>query len=145
MWTENCQRAFDELMNRLTSAPILALPDFNLPFLVHCNASLSHVGFALTQIHDDGREHAIIYGSRALTNCERNWTVYEVETLSLVYCTQICHQKLSRRPFIVYTDSRTTSFIKSRGLNPQSARLTRWALHLQNFDFKIVIAIVSKT
>ena len=137
LWTESCQQAFDELKNRLTSKPILALPDFNRPFVVHCDASLSHIGFALTQIQDDEREHVVYFGSRALTAAERNYTIGELEAMSLVYCTQICYQYLSQRPFTVYTDSRTAQFIKSFRLNPQSARLTRWALHLQNFNFEI--------
>ena len=38
VWTLSCQQAFDYLKDRLTSAPILMLPNFDLPFAVHYDA-----------------------------------------------------------------------------------------------------------
>ena len=126
VWTPSCQQAFDYLKDRLTSALILMLPNFDLQFAVHCDASLSLIGFALTQLLPNGTERVVTYGSRALTPSEHNYTIFELETLSLIFCTQVCFQDPSHRPFTVYTDSRAASFIKSFRLNPQSRRLVRW-------------------
>ena len=80
VWTPSCQQAFDYLKDRPTSTRILTLPNFDLPFTVHCDASLSHIGFALTQLLPDCTERVVTYGSRALTPSEQKYTIFELET-----------------------------------------------------------------
>ena len=43
-WTESCQDAFDCLKSKLTSAPVLAFPDYNRQFILHCDASNVAIG-----------------------------------------------------------------------------------------------------
>ena len=43
-WTQKCQEAFEELKNRLTTAPVLVLPDVHKSFSVYCDASYTGVG-----------------------------------------------------------------------------------------------------
>ncbi len=43
-WTPECDRAFNTLKSKLTSAPILALPNFDMPFQVECDASGRGIG-----------------------------------------------------------------------------------------------------
>jgi len=38
-WTESCERSFQELKNRLTTAPVLTLPDIHRDFVFYCHAS----------------------------------------------------------------------------------------------------------
>ena len=38
-WSEACEKGFQELKNKLTSAPVLTLPDGNQGFVVYCDAS----------------------------------------------------------------------------------------------------------
>ena len=39
VWSEKCQANFEELKKRLTTAPVLVLPDLNKPFSIYCDAS----------------------------------------------------------------------------------------------------------
>ena len=64
-WTDACQNAFGTLINKLSSAPILAFPYFALPFILHTDASGDGLGAALYQIQD-GKARVIAYGSRSL-------------------------------------------------------------------------------
>ncbi|XP_043285560.1 uncharacterized protein [Venturia canescens] len=66
-WGEAEQRAFNELRDRLTTAPTLSCPNFELPFFLQTDASGVGLGAVLTQNVDD-IEHVIAYASRALNN-----------------------------------------------------------------------------
>ncbi len=47
VWDSKCQVAFDSLKGRITSAPVLILPDPTLPYIIHCDASDFAVGAVL--------------------------------------------------------------------------------------------------
>ena len=43
-WTEDCEKSFNELKIRLTTAPVLTLPDIYRSFDVYCDASRQGIG-----------------------------------------------------------------------------------------------------
>ncbi|CAC5360194.1 unnamed protein product [Mytilus coruscus] len=59
-WTADCQNAFETLKEALTSTPVLNFPNFNKPFIVSCDTSGSAIGYILSQIGDDAKEHVIV-------------------------------------------------------------------------------------
>ena len=68
VWTEACEKSFQELKKRLTSAPVLTLPDINKDFVVFCDASRQGLGCVLMQ---DGK--VVAYASRQLKVHEKNY------------------------------------------------------------------------
>jgi hypothetical protein len=48
-WTELCERSFQELKRRLTTAPVLTLPGIQRDFVVYCDASRQGLGCVLMQ------------------------------------------------------------------------------------------------
>jgi hypothetical protein len=60
-WTESCERSFQELKRRLTTTPVLALPDIQWDFVIYCDASRQGLGCVLMQ---DGK--VVAYASRQL-------------------------------------------------------------------------------
>ena len=48
-WTEDCDTSFQELKERLTTAPVLTLPDIRKEFQVYCDASRLGLGCVLMQ------------------------------------------------------------------------------------------------
>lgn len=56
VWSMREQEAFEELRQRLTSAPILGHPDFGKPFVLYADASQQAVGAALAQKTDKGEQ-----------------------------------------------------------------------------------------
>ena len=52
-WIPTCQAAFENIISKLTSPPVLAYPDFSMPFTLHTDASGEGLGAALYQVQDD--------------------------------------------------------------------------------------------
>ncbi|BBG96680.1 transposable element gene [Prunus dulcis] len=70
-WTEECEQSFQELKKRLTTAPVLALPDNAGNFVIYSDASLQGLGCVLMQ-HD----RVIAYASRQLKKHEQNYPIF---------------------------------------------------------------------
>jgi hypothetical protein len=66
-WTPRHETNFQELKKRLTTAPVLTMPDMEKPFSIYCNASSQGLGCVLMQ--DD---HVVAYASRQLKNMKRS-------------------------------------------------------------------------
>jgi hypothetical protein len=58
-WTLRHETSFQELKKRLTTAPVLTMPDMEKPFSIYCDASDQGLGCVLMQ---DG--HVVAYASR---------------------------------------------------------------------------------
>ena len=84
LWDDNCQNAFENLKERLSSAPILGHPDFTKPFILDTGASKDAIGAVLSQ-EIDGAEIVVAYGSRTLTKTERKYCVTRKELLAVVH------------------------------------------------------------
>ena len=67
-WTPECERSFQELKQKLTTTPVLALPNISKDFVVYCDASRQGLGCVLMQ---DGR--VIAYASRQLKEHENRY------------------------------------------------------------------------
>ena len=85
-WTELHQDSFEKLKLALTSAPVLAYPNYSKPFLLETDASLKGLGAVLSQEDDNGKMCVISYASRTLKPYEksmRNYSSAKLELLAL--------------------------------------------------------------
>ena len=87
-WGESQQKAFTLLKNSLSLAPLLAYPDFDKPFIIQTDASLTALGAVLSQVDKDGNEHPVAYSSRVLNKHERNYTVTNWECLTVIFAVK---------------------------------------------------------
>ena len=133
-WNDECQTSFDILKDRLTSAPVLAFPDYTKKFKLHCDASKISVGAVLNQQTDDG-ERAIGYFSRKLKNGELNYSVTEVEALAVFEGVKFFAPYLWGCSFDIYTDHSALRYIfKYKNSIP---RVARWSMYLADFNYNI--------
>ena len=85
-WNSARQEAFDELKNRLVTAPVLAYPDFGKIFILATDASYYRFGATLSQLDLDPKqkEHPIAYASKSLRKEEVNYGATELECAAVV-------------------------------------------------------------
>lgn len=135
LWTADCQSAFEELRHRLSTAPVLAHPDFSRAFILDTDASNTGIGAVLSQIDEGGAERAVAYGSRLLSKPERRYCVTRRELLAVVYFTRQFRPYLAGRHFILRTDHGSLAWL--RNFKEPEGQLARWLERLQEFDFEI--------
>lgn len=134
-WTTEADQAFNEIKRRLTSAPVLASPDFTKPFIIQCDASNTAVGSILYQA-SDGIEHPVAYASRTLNKCERKYSTTEKELAALLFSLEKFRSYVQGTRFTVETDHASLLWL-TKISNP-TGRLARWAIRLSQFSFDIV-------
>ena len=126
-------RAFEELKQRLVSAPILAHPNWELPFMVQTDACDYGVSAILAQ-RINRREVVIAYHSKTLTESQRKWGMPDKEAYAAVWACEKLRPYLIGREFIIQTDHEALK----AAFEPGATRiLSRWAVRLQEFTFKV--------
>jgi hypothetical protein len=83
-WTSACEASFQELKKRLTTAPILVVPDMEKSFSIYCDASSQGLGCVLMQ---DG--HVVAYASRQLRKHEAHYPTHDLELAAVVHALKI--------------------------------------------------------
>ncbi|XP_015087039.1 uncharacterized protein LOC107030180 [Solanum pennellii] len=73
-WSEKCDKSFQELKDRLTSAPVLTLPRSGAGYVVYCDASRIVLRCVLMQ---DGKVMA--YASRQLKIHKKNYPTHDLD------------------------------------------------------------------
>ena len=81
-WTPQCQEAFDLIIQKLTSAPVLGFANPKLPYILHTDASTIGLGAALYQIQD-GLQKVIAFASQGLSKSETRYLAHKLEFLAL--------------------------------------------------------------
>ncbi|XP_057438204.1 transposon Tf2-1 polyprotein isoform X3 [Lotus japonicus] len=129
-WGPEAQQAFTLLKSVMTTSPVLALPDFNLPFEVECDAAGRGIGAVLMQ-----QRRPIAYFSKALSAGNLAKSVYEKELMALVLCIQHWRHYLLGRVFIVYTDHKSLKhFLQQRVSSPDQQC---WLAKLLGYQFEV--------
>ena len=105
--------AFCRLRDALVSAPIMASPDWNLPFKVMGDASDFAVGAVLGQ-RKEGKLHAIYYASKTLDETQCKYTTTEKEFLAVVFAFEKFRSYLLGSKVVVYTDHAAIKYLMKK-------------------------------
>ena len=105
-WVDACQKSFDELKGRLTSAPVLALPNGRYGFVVYSDASRQGLGCVLMQ-----NDRVIAYASRQLKKHEQNYPTHDLELAAVVFALKIWRHYLYGVPCRIFTDHKSLKYI----------------------------------
>ncbi|GJV23401.1 reverse transcriptase domain-containing protein [Tanacetum coccineum] len=83
-FSEECIDSFNTLKRKLTEAPILIAPDWDLPFELMCDASDFAIGAVLGQ-RKNKHFQPIHYASKTMNEAQTHYTTTEKELLAVVY------------------------------------------------------------
>lgn len=134
VWSPECEEAFQALKSRLVSAPILAYPRDDDPYILDTDASDVGIGAVLSQVQD-GEEKVIAYASSVLNKHERRYCVTRKELLSLVKFTKHFKPYLYGRKFLIRTDHGSLKWLCN--FKEPEGQIARWLESLSEYDYVI--------
>ncbi|CAL9221332.1 unnamed protein product [Arabidopsis halleri] len=129
-WSEAAAESFERLKQVLCEAPVLALPQFNKPFVVETDACGEGIGAVLMQ-----EGHPLSYISRHLKGKQLHLSIYEKELLAVVFAVQKWRHYLLSSHFIIKTDQRSLKYLLEQRLNTPIQQ--QWLPKLLEFDYEI--------
>lgn len=133
-WTQEADHAFKKLKTAMTTAPLLALPDPSLPFIVTCDASGLGIGAVLSQDQGNGTR-PIAFMSKKLQPAETRYRVHEQELLAIVCALKEWRHYLHGAKFTVETDHKSLKYIQTQPT--LTSRQARWIELLSEFDYEV--------
>ncbi|MCL5130635.1 Ty3/Gypsy family RNase HI domain-containing protein, partial [Algibacter sp. L4_22] len=129
--SEVCEKGFQELKDKLTSAPILTLSEGNEGFVVYRDASRVVLGCVLMQ-----HVKVIAYASRQLKSHEKNYPTHDLELAAVVFVLKLWRHYLYGVHCEIFTDHRSLQYIFSQ--KDLNLRQRRWLELLKDYDVTIL-------
>ncbi|KAK1683988.1 hypothetical protein QYE76_044836 [Lolium multiflorum] len=129
-WTDKCEESFQQLKSRLTTAPILIMPDITKPFDVYCDASKTGLGCVLMQ---EGK--VVSYLSRQLKQHEQNYPTHDLELAAVVLALKVWRHYLMGNRCEIYSDHKSLKYIFTQ--KELNMRQRRWIELIKDYDMEI--------
>jgi ribonuclease HI len=129
-WTPVCQQSFEMLKQKLTTTPMLVLPDVHKPFSVYCDASYTGLGCVLMQ---EGK--LVAYSSRQLKVNEKNYPTHDFELAAVVHALKTWRHYLYGQKCDIYTDHKSLKYVFTQ--SELNMRQRRWLELIKDYELEI--------
>nr|ABA94837.1 retrotransposon protein, putative, Ty3-gypsy subclass [Oryza sativa Japonica Group] len=129
-WSAACEDSFQEMKKRLTTAPVLTLPDIRKDFEIFCDASRQGLGCVLMQ-----ERKVVAYASRQLRPHEVNYPTHDLELAAVVHALKIWRHYLIGNRCEVCTDHKSLKYIFTQ--TELNMRQRRWLELIKDYDLGI--------
>ncbi|XP_061993237.1 uncharacterized protein LOC133711082, partial [Rosa rugosa] len=130
LWTDECEKAFNELKTRLTTAPVLTIPTSGGGLVIYSDASHQGLGCVLMQ-----NGCVVAYGSRQLKVHERNYPTHDLELAAVVFALKIWRHYLYGEKFELFSDHKSLKYLFSQ--KELNMRQRRWMELIKDYDFTL--------
>lgn len=130
-WTDYCEKAFQLLKERLTTAPVLTLPDPTLEYLVYSDASKHGLGCILMQ-----ERKVIAHASRQLKTHKVNYPTHDLELAAVFFALKIWHHYLYGVKCKIFIDHKSLQFLFTQ--SDINLRQRRWLELISDYDLEII-------
>lgn len=133
---EKALQAFDDLKNLLTSAEVLAFPDFKKAFNLTTDASDYAIGAVLSQ-DISGQDKPIAYISRSLNKTEESYATNEKEMLAIVWALDNLRSYVyGAKKIRIHTDHQPLTY--TMGNRNFNAKLKRWKARIEEYNYELI-------
>ena len=142
-WGKQEQQAFETIKHRVCQAPVLALPDPNLPYVLTTDASGYAIGATLSQDHGHGLQ-PIAFMSKKMIDAETRYPTHEQELLAIVCALKQWRHYLlgSKFEIVAETDHKPLTYLQTQ---PHlSKRQVAWLDVLADFGCVTGLKVVYK-
>ena len=129
-WTDRCEGSFQTLKERLTSSPILTLPEGNEGFEVYSDASYQGLGYVLMQ-----HKRVVAYASRQLKKHELNYPTHDLELATVIFALKTWRHYLYGATCQIFTDHKSLKYLFTQ--KELNLRQRRWMELLKDYDCTI--------
>jgi len=130
-WSEDCEKAFQDIKKEMKSDRILTHFDPNLPLILATDASQHGISAILSHIYPDGSERPIAMASRTLNTSEMKYSIIMKEALAIYFAVKRFYTFLYGQHFTLYTDHKPLTYIFGDKKGIPILEATR----LQNYGF----------
>ncbi|KAL7301787.1 hypothetical protein TKK_0005775 [Trichogramma kaykai] len=137
VWTEQHAKCFEKLKENLVNLPTLSYFHPAKRTRLVADASPVALGAVLLQFNEENYPQVISFASKSLSDVERRYSQTEKESLTLVWAVERFYLYLAGLRFELETDHKPLEAI-FRPTSKPPARIERWLLRLQAFDFKVI-------
>ena len=120
----------------LISPPVMAHPQWDLPWEIHADASGTAIGAALMNRMPDKSLRVVAVISKALTETQQNYATHEQEALAVLYALETWRTYIYGQRVVVWTDSSALTFL-TKPTSRYQGRLMRWILRFSEFDLEV--------
>jgi hypothetical protein len=108
-WGKEQETSFALVKEKLCTASVLALPNFEKVFEVECDASGVGVGAVLSQ-----DKRPIAFFSEKLSDARQKWSTYDQEFYAIVRALKHWEHYLIQKEFVLFTDHQALKYINSQ-------------------------------
>ncbi|KAL0561571.1 hypothetical protein IC582_002005 [Cucumis melo] len=130
-WSKACEDSFQNLKQKLVTAPVLTVPDGSGSFVIYSDASKKGLGCVLMQ-----QGKVVAYASRQLKSHEQNYPTHDLELAALVFALKIWRHYLYGEKIQIFTDHKSLKcFFSQKELN---MRQRRWLELVKDYDCEIL-------
>ncbi|KAL0556838.1 hypothetical protein IC582_005355 [Cucumis melo] len=131
VWSKACEDSFQNLKQKLVTAPVLTVPDGSGSFVIYSDASKKGLGCVLMQ-----QGKMVAYASRQLKSHEQNYPTHDLELAAVVFALKIWRHYLYGEKIQIFTDHKSLKyFFTQKELN---MRQRRWLELVKDYDCEIL-------
>ncbi|KAA0033251.1 pol protein [Cucumis melo var. makuwa] len=131
VWSKACEDSFQNLKQKLVTAPVLTVPDGSGSFVIYSDASKKGLGCVLMQ-----QGKVVAYASRQLKSHEQNYPTHDLELAAVVFALKIWRHYLCGEKIQIFTDHKSLKyFFTQKELN---MRQRRWLELVKDYDCEIL-------
>ncbi|KAA0057119.1 pol protein [Cucumis melo var. makuwa] len=129
--SEACEESFQNLKQKLVTAPVFTVPDGSGSFVIYSDTSKKDLGCVLMQ-----QGNVVAYASRQLKSHEQNFPTHDLELTAVVFELKIWRHYLYGEKIQIFTDHKSLKYFFTQ--KELIMRQRRWLELVKDYDCEIL-------